>query len=291
MITHASIPFAPAGDNPFPNRNEYIGSSDAAVVLGKSPYRSPYTLWLEKRGYGTPVEQSEAMHWGNIHEPLIAAEWSRRAGLAVEPCQEDRVHPMFHFLRAHLDFIVTDESGSFLECKQVTAWQMDDWLSDGPSLAYQIQIAHQMACSGLDRCYLVCLFGGNRLESWTIDRDEELVDMVVDAEVDWWHRYVVNGEEPPVDGSEDCKQSLTVPAGDTSVVIDLTYDAEVKQALEDRDRAAESLSWAEEAKASAENLLRRKLGEHTEAVVGDRKVSWRENKHGVRTLRIGKAKT
>lgn len=47
-------------------RQQGIGSSDAAVAVGLSPYKSALSLWLEKTGRKQPEDLSskEAVLWG-----------------------------------------------------------------------------------------------------------------------------------------------------------------------------------------------------------------------------------
>ena len=52
-------------------RLQGIGSSDAAVAIGLSPYKSPLSLWLEKTQRKAPddLSQKEAVVWGTVLEP------------------------------------------------------------------------------------------------------------------------------------------------------------------------------------------------------------------------------
>ena len=49
-------------------RQRGIGSSDAAVAVGLSPYKSALSLWLEKTGRKQPEDLSskEAVLWGTV---------------------------------------------------------------------------------------------------------------------------------------------------------------------------------------------------------------------------------
>src|SRR5436309_2038443 len=60
-----------------PLRTFTIGGSDAAAAAGIDPHKSRMKLWLEKRGV-IPVEESEAMRWGKLLEPVIFEELRER---------------------------------------------------------------------------------------------------------------------------------------------------------------------------------------------------------------------
>ncbi len=66
-------------------RKKGIGGSDVAAILGFSPYKSPYQLWLDKTGRSERKEsQNESAHFGNLLEDVVAKEFSRRSGMKVQ---------------------------------------------------------------------------------------------------------------------------------------------------------------------------------------------------------------
>ncbi|MFQ2833206.1 YqaJ viral recombinase family protein, partial [Aeromonas caviae] len=56
-----------------------IGSSDAAVAVGLSPYKCPLSLWLEKTGRKEPedISHKEAVLWGIELEPVLAQVYAK----------------------------------------------------------------------------------------------------------------------------------------------------------------------------------------------------------------------
>ena len=63
------------------DRTQYIGGSDAPAIAGVDPYKSAYTVWLQKTGQ-LPIAAdppSEAARWGQLLEDLIAKEFAQRA--------------------------------------------------------------------------------------------------------------------------------------------------------------------------------------------------------------------
>ena len=71
---------APAGQSyaewqAFRTTVQGIGASEAAAALGLSPWKSPYSLYLEKVGEIDGPEENEHMAWGRKMEPLIAAHF------------------------------------------------------------------------------------------------------------------------------------------------------------------------------------------------------------------------
>ena len=59
-----------------------IGSSDAAVAVGLSPYKSALSLWLEKTGRreSEDISDKPAVFWGTRLEALIADVYAEQTG-------------------------------------------------------------------------------------------------------------------------------------------------------------------------------------------------------------------
>lgn len=69
------------------DRSNYIGGSDIAVILGESPYKTPYELWLEKTGKIEPEDISEKFHVkrGSDNEPVALVKLESMLGVRFEP--------------------------------------------------------------------------------------------------------------------------------------------------------------------------------------------------------------
>lgn len=66
-------------------RGNGIGSSDAAVAVGISPFKSPLELWLEKTGRqpAPDLAANDAVFWGTTLEHIIATVYAERNGAKV----------------------------------------------------------------------------------------------------------------------------------------------------------------------------------------------------------------
>src|SRR5262245_42032680 len=67
-------------------RRSGLGSSDAAAILGASPFASPLDVYLAKLGLAES-EQTEAMRFGQLLEPIVIAEYERETGRTLAPIQ------------------------------------------------------------------------------------------------------------------------------------------------------------------------------------------------------------
>ena len=53
------------------HRQEGIGSSEVATILGLNPWETPYQLWRRKKGLDAPKEETFAMKAGHYLEDAV----------------------------------------------------------------------------------------------------------------------------------------------------------------------------------------------------------------------------
>ena len=57
------------------HRQEGIGSSEVATILGLNPWETPYQLWRRKKGLDAPKEETFAMKAGHYLEDAVSMFW------------------------------------------------------------------------------------------------------------------------------------------------------------------------------------------------------------------------
>ncbi|MCA6093466.1 YqaJ viral recombinase family protein [Streptomyces sp. SCA3-4] len=211
-MTPTGVVVAPAGldrEQWLAVRRKGVGGSDVAAVLGMSKYASAYEVYLDKRGElpldrPQSAELAEAAFWGHQHEPTIASVFAERTGLGVVEGPGTIAHVERRWMLANLDRAVIERGestpSSLLEIKTRSAYQLDEWLlgvPDGPAL----QTHWYLAVTGYQHAYVAALLGGNRLIIHRVERDEQLVEHLVELVGRFW-RGVLNGTPPAVDGSK-----------------------------------------------------------------------------------------
>jgi putative phage-type endonuclease len=78
-----------------------IGGSDAAAVMGVSPFETPEELWLRRTGRLAPKPDTFPMRRGRMLEPQARAEYERRTGIAMP--KQLGIHDVHPWLRASFD--------------------------------------------------------------------------------------------------------------------------------------------------------------------------------------------
>lgn len=257
-------------------RNKGIGGSDVAVICGLSKYKSPVELWMEKTGQIEPKEAGEAAYWGTIMEPIIRGEFTLRTNLKVKLVKAMLKHPKYDFMLANVDGIVNDPlvGDCIFEAKTASVFKQDEWEDDNIPEAYMLQIQHYMAVTGYDRTFIAVLIGGNQFKYKMIERDNELIDMIIQLEANFWD-HVVNNIPPEMDGSEASSELLRrlYPNTKTEKQILLPNDAEALLTQYDMAKANEK-KYAE-IKEEAENKLKFMLGENESGISNNKVVTWK----------------
>ena len=192
-------------------RAEGLGGSDAAWVLGRSPYKSTYSGWAEKAGLvpEPDLSDNEAIEWGNVLEPVVADRFASLYGFEVINLPVMLAHPTYPHMLANVDrFIVEDgRITGLLEVKTAGLRQADYWQGDNVPVHYALQVQHYLAVTGLEYGYLVVLIGGQQMKAYRLDRDEALIEELIEAECDMWER-ILNCDAPDVDGSDSTLDTL-----------------------------------------------------------------------------------
>lgn len=217
-------------------RRSGIGGSDAAVVMNMSSFMAPIELWRSKveKDYekDTTDAEKERMHFGTVLEEVVANEFALRTGkeLRKQGMIRSKENP---FMIADVDRVVVGEN-AILECKTGSGWSEELWEDDKVPVGYYLQSQHYMACTGCDKCYFAVLLGGSAFLIREVSRNEDDIKALVEAEKDFWEKYVATNTPPPADASEAYSEYLsqhTKHLNEESVVMDSMMELKVKDIL------------------------------------------------------------
>lgn len=252
-----------------------IGGSDASVVCGISRYKSPVELWMEKTNQLPQQEAGEAAYWGTILESIVRNEFTKRTGMEVKQLGQILQSVEHSFMLANLDGVCEhpDYGPCIFEAKTASAYKAGEW-DDAIPDEYLLQIQHYMAVTGYRGTYIAVLIGGNTFKWRFVERDEELISMLINLEADFWE-HVQNMTPPPLDGSDASARFLaerfpnSVPA--SKIELPDMADALLTQ----YDEACEQLEAVAERKQEAENRLKEMLGDNEVGTANGRIVTWK----------------
>ena len=188
-------------------RQKGIGGSDAAAVLGVSRWKSPLRLYLEKLGEIEPEVDNNFMLWGRKLEKLVIEHFMEVTGKNVERIDKILVHPEHDFMIANIDGYIPEED-AVVEVKTASSYKLDEWSGDNIPVEYVLQGQHYLAVTGCSKVYYPVLIGGNTFFIKEMTRDEELINMIIDAESRFWHEHIEKRIPPEMTGVVDAKELL-----------------------------------------------------------------------------------
>lgn len=255
-------------------RKKGIGGSDVGAILGVNKWKSPLQVYFEKTGLVEKEKiDNEYVYWGHVMEDIVAQEFTVRTGKKVRRVNKMFVHPKNDFMIANIDRAVVGES-ALLECKTTSEYNKDAWNNEEIPSSYLAQVQHYLAVTGYEKAYIAVLIGGNKFVWKEIERDEDLIKDITEQERDFWTRYVLGDEVPPMDGLDSTVEFLKNRYKESiDNEIDLGSSAEtIVNAL---NIIKEEENTLKERKQQYVNELKAKLGENEAGVTNSYKVTWK----------------
>lgn len=264
-----------------------IGASEAAAVLGLSPWESPYSMWQRKAGRIGPMPESEEMTWGHYLEEPIARRFAdlhpelivvrtgtwRSSELAWQLVNPDRL--------AHGDDGPVPVEVKFAPYGR----EFGDCGTEDIPLHYRAQILQQ--CDVLDAPYgwLVALVGADYRE-YRIDADPLDIAVLRERCGRFWASLPTadnpTGRPPSIDESDHTFRALKELHPDIDDV-----DHEIDPALATRIRQAQILAkGAEDRLLRVKNELLDGMGRARRARYGGKSFATRYVSRGALALRL-----
>ena len=192
------------------SREEGIGSSEVATVLGVNPYDTPYQLWLRKTGRApAKEEESFLMKAGHYLEDAISRFCADEAGLevvknsAAEFVVVDKDKPFMRVSPDRYAFPVdakhTADNKTIIECKS-TQKAVDP---DNISKYWFLQISYQMHVTRIHTSHLAWLIQGREFGYKKYEYDPEFCAFIEEEVERFWVDCVIGGREPALSNIDD----------------------------------------------------------------------------------------
>lgn len=191
-------------------RKQGIGSSDAPVIMGVSPWKTALKLYEEKISDDAPEETSSYItDRGNDIEPRVRSLFEFKMGETFDPalCVMDG----FEYLRASLDGRSTDGRRGI----EIKLSGREDWDNARKGIVpekYIPQIQHQNMVAQLDFTYYLSYLYEKGAREMSLDRlvivevapDRDYIGRLVQEEMKFWD--CVLKRKPPVASDRDYKR-------------------------------------------------------------------------------------
>lgn len=207
----------------FAARVQGIGASESAALFGVSPWHNRVSLWANKTGKVAAVDgpPAEYIEWGNLLEVPIATRYEQKTGRTLWQGGGQYAvvqHPRIPCMRATPDrWVIEAPAGwgpdgshpnapGLLQIKNTNVFKASDW-DAGPPDFIQIQVQHEMACTGRLWASVAVLIGGCEFQSFDIPRNPAFIaELEYQCQLFW--DLVQSGEQPPLDNSERTLETI-----------------------------------------------------------------------------------
>jgi putative phage-type endonuclease len=256
-----------------------IGSSDAPIVAGVSPWKTPLALWMEKIDGVTDIGETLPMRFGNALEDVIANEWARQNGKRVVLSPDTYYDETSTILFAHPDRFVEDEPEG-LEVKYVAAYS-DDWGIPGTDQVpahVAFQCLHSMMVTKRERWNVAVCNAFYEFRSYVVPRVDDLIEKLRDRELAFWS-LVEARIPPPMMSAADVRLMYPKDSGkDVFAPADIIAEVEHLKFLR---RERDSIAELEE---QTIGHIQEYMGEHSRLIDRDGKVlaTWTTPRAGER---------
>lgn len=258
------------------NRQKGIGGSDAGAILGVSKWKTPFQVYIDKtEEIIEENEASEAAYWGTELEDMVAREFTKRTGKKVRRKNQILQHDEYPFMVSNLDRDVAGEN-AFLECKTVNAYGAKEWEGEEIPTSYLVQVMHYMAVTGNEKAYIATLIGGQKFIWKEIQRDEELIGLIIESEKKFWTNHIEKKTPPALDGSSAAEKYLNekYKTADQGASVDLVseYTEKIDKLLE----LKEAIKQLEEQEKEIENNIKNELGSAEIGYTQKYEINWKQ---------------
>lgn len=215
-------------------RKKGIGGSDAAAIIGLDRWRSAFDVYADKTGLKPEIEDNEAMRQGRDLEDYVASRFCEATDKKVRRRNAILQHPEHTFMTANIDRWVVGENAG-LECKTTSVLNRCKFSQGEFPPNYYVQCVHYMAVTGAERWYLAVLVLNKAFHVFTIERDENEIAALIEAEKHFWTNHIMKQIPPTPDGSETTSEvikQLFPEAREREEVVLFGYEDKIEQYLQ-----------------------------------------------------------
>lgn len=262
-------------------RNEGIGASEVASVVGLNPWETPYQLWRRKVGLDQPKEETFAMKAGHYLEDAVARFYADESGReiisssAVDFMFIDKNKP---FLRVSPDrtfwlpdMAHSDDNKGILECK-TTQKGIDP---DDLPKHWFCQVQMNLGVAGYEQGSLAWLCSGREFGYKDITFDPDFYGWLVEEVEKFWTDNVLGRKEPDAVSVDDILLKYNRHTDGKQVEV----GEDIFQAYQDLKDLKKEISALDERKETLEGRIKMAFGD-AESITygGDTLATWKAPK-------------
>lgn len=257
-------------------RKNGIGGSDIAAILGVSKFKTAVDVYLAKTNPNPQEDNAEHLYWGHALEAPIARRFAQETGLEIMLNPPITQHSEYEWAIGNADGLILSAGkiDGILEIKTSSAYNTREWgaeNSDEVPMAYIAQVQWYMGIFDVAYSYLAVLIGGNQYKHYRLERDQELIELLLSRAADFWQNHVQAGVPPEPANANDVFRLY--PNDDGNTVEADTETLIVYNELKSLKQQEKEIKQQIEAH---EELLKTKIGSHaTMQIDGNAIFTWK----------------
>lgn len=285
-------------------KSQLIGGSEIASLFNGLGYKTPLQIWMEKTGASEPenLDGVIPVMAGQLFEDRIAELASRVFDIEMMKCDQFYIDEERKTC-ASLDYL-TEEDGQQVpvELKFLGRKSRDgqpyssytDTDTEGvylPPVKFALQVQWQMHHQGAPFGYLIAMVGNSELLANRIDRDQALIDSMLEANDRFWES-VANNTPPAAVPIQDYDAVMALcNRVDETKTLQHFSNLETEAMLMEYLEASEQIKKAEAKKKSLKMDLIELMGDAVKLESNVANASAKLNKYNNRSLRVTKRKS
>lgn len=189
-------------------RKKDITSTNVSALFNLNPRISYYHLYHLYKGTAfDDFEENDFTKWGKRLEKTIAEGIAEDNDFKIKPFEEYIRLPEKK-VGSSFDFKIIKPLEAIFEIKNMDAFHFkNSWvIEEGEVIeapySIELQIQHQMLVSGIDKCYLGALIGGNKTALLFREANPKIHEKILEKVEEFWMR-IEQSDEPEPDLSKD----------------------------------------------------------------------------------------
>jgi putative phage-type endonuclease len=251
--------------------------------MGINKYKSIFEVYVEKTSKDLSGEinskaiskdTGEKAYFRETLKEVNAKEFTVRTGKKVRKENKVLIDSEYDFIMANIDRKVIGEN-SILMCKSSSVFLAKEYDGEEVPANFILQCQHNMRVSGASKCYIASLIGGQKFVIKEIQRDDELINMIIEKEKDFWHNHVLKKVPPSIDGSLGATQYIGSKYKASDKGSEMILQGEYKDKLQEYMKIKENIGTLEMSLKQIENNIKNEMKSAERGITEDFLVSWK----------------
>lgn len=266
-------------------RQKGIGGSDVGAIMGVNKYKSVFEVYMDKieiiedavesiNHKSLYENKSESAYWGETLKEVNAKEYTVRTGKKVRKENKVLIDSEYDFMRANIDRKVIGEN-SILMCKTSSTFLAKEYEGEEIPASFILQCQHNMRVSGTSKCYIASLIGGQKFVIKEIERDDELINMIIEKEKDFWYNHVLKKVPPLIDGSFGAKKYIESKYKNSEIGLEIALPEDYMNMIQEYTNIKENIHNLDQQLKQIENSIKDEMKSAEIGILEKYRVNWK----------------